>query len=152
MLRLISRRAYHSTVMDHFNKPRNVGSLDSSKSNVGTAVVGKAACGDVVKLQIEVDEETGKIKQAKFKTFGCGSAIASSSFATELITGKSVEEAMDIKNTDISSYLKLPPVKIHCSLLVEEAIKGALDDLNLKKSTNKAKEHLEPSNSSPTQV
>lgn len=130
-------RHYHETVHDHFNNPRNVGKLDKASPNVGTAVVGKAACGDVVQLQIQV--ENGIIKDAKFKTFGCGSAIASASYATELIKGKSAEEAASIRNTDISDYLKLPPVKIHCSLLVEEAVRNALDDYK-SKQTPKAKE------------
>jgi Fe-S cluster assembly scaffold IscU len=123
-------RAYHDTVHDHFNNPRNVGKLDKSDPSVGTAVVGKAACGDVVQLQIKV--ENGIIQDAKFKTFGCGSAIASASYATELIKGKSAEEASALRNTDISEYLKLPPVKIHCSLLVEEAVRNALDDYKSK--------------------
>jgi Fe-S cluster assembly scaffold IscU len=123
---------YHETVHDHFNNPRNVGKLDKLDPTVGTAVVGKAACGDVVQLQIKVEE--GIIKDAKFKTFGCGSAIASASYATELIKGKSAEEAAAIRNTDISDYLKLPPVKIHCSLLVEEAVRNALDDYKAKQA------------------
>merc|ERR1719163_2163858 len=114
-------RQYHEAVIDHFNKPRNVGKLDVKKKNVGTALVGKASCGDVIKLQIEVDEATGIVKDAKFKTFGCGSAIASSSLATEKLIGKPLSEAEGIKNEDISSELKLPPVKIHCSVLAEEA-------------------------------
>jgi nitrogen fixation NifU-like protein len=121
-------------VHDHFNNPRNVGKLDKTSPNVGTAVVGKAACGDVVQLQIQV--ENGIIKDAKFKTFGCGSAIASASYATELIKGKSADEASSIRNTDISDYLKLPPVKIHCSLLVEEAVRNALDDYKSKQIPN----------------
>merc|ERR1711970_933429 len=104
------------------SKPRNVGSLDKTKSNVGTGLVGKASCGDVIKLQVEVGDD-GVITDAKFKTFGCGSAIASSSLATEMIIGKPIDEAERLKNTDISSYLKLPPVKIHCSVLAEEAIR-----------------------------
>lgn len=125
-------RCYDEAVIDHFNKPRNVGSLDKDDPSVGTAFVGKASCGDVIKLQIKVNEETGKIEDAKFKTFGCGSAIASSSLATEMIKGKTTEEAMSFKNTDISGYLKLPPVKIHCSLLAEEAIHAAVTDYNEK--------------------
>ena len=123
-------RGYHETVHDHFNNPRNVGKLDKADPKVGTAVVGKAACGDVVQLQIKVED--GVIKDAKFKTFGCGSAIASASYATELIKGKTAEEAAALRNTDISEYLKLPPVKIHCSLLVEEAVRNALEDYNSK--------------------
>ena len=123
-------RAYHETVHDHFNNPRNVGKMDKSDPKVGTAIVGKAACGDVVQLQIKVED--GVITDAKFKTFGCGSAIASASYATELIKGKSADEASALRNTDISEYLKLPPVKIHCSLLVEEAVRNALDDYKSK--------------------
>ena len=123
-------RSYHETVHDHFNNPRNVGKMDKSDPKVGTAIVGKAACGDVVQLQIKVEE--GVITDAKFKTFGCGSAIASASYATELIKGKSADEAAALRNTDISDYLKLPPVKIHCSLLVEEAVRNALDDYKSK--------------------
>lgn len=123
-------RTYHETVHDHFNNPRNVGKMDKSDPQVGTAIVGKAACGDVVQLQIRVED--GVIKDAKFKTFGCGSAIASASYATELIKGKSADEASSLRNTDISEYLKLPPVKIHCSLLVEEAVQNALGDYKSK--------------------
>jgi Fe-S cluster assembly scaffold IscU len=136
--RLVSNRFYHDTVHDHFNNPRNVGKMDKSDPKVGTAIVGKAACGDVVQLQIKVED--GVIKDAKFKTFGCGSAIASASYATELIKGKSADEAAALKNTDISEYLKLPPVKIHCSLLVEEAVKNALDDYKSKQGSANAKE------------
>ena len=127
-------RVYHETVHDHFNNPRNVGKLDKSDPTVGTAIVGKAACGDVVQLQIQVED--GIIKDAKFKTFGCGSAIASASYATELIKGKSAAEASALRNTDISEYLKLPPVKIHCSLLVEEAVRNAIDDYKSKQTPN----------------
>lgn len=135
-----SQRFYDPKVHDHFNDPRNVGALDKSDPEVGTAFVGKASCGDVIKLQIKVNEETGLIEDAKFKTFGCGSAIASSSLATEMIMGKSVEEALGFKNTDISSHLKLPPVKIHCSLLAEEAIHAAVHDYQEKKKKNRGKE------------
>jgi nitrogen fixation NifU-like protein len=123
-------RSYHEAVLDHFRAPRNVGSLDKNDVNVGTALVGKASCGDVIKLQVEIRD--GVIQDAKFKAFGCGSAIASSSLATEMIVGKKVEEAYGLKNTDLSSHLKLPPVKIHCSVLAEEAIKGAIDDYQQK--------------------
>jgi len=123
-------------VIDHFNNPRNVGKLDGSKKNVGSALVGKASCGDVIKLQIEVDETSGKIKDAKFKTFGCGSAIASSSLATEMVMGKDIEEAAQLKNTDISNYLSLPPVKIHCSVLAEEAIQAAIEDYKKKQTSS----------------
>jgi len=130
----MQQRFYDPLVHDHFDKPRNVGALDKNDPGVGTAFVGKASCGDVIKLQIKVNEETGVIEDAKFKTFGCGSAIASSSLATELIKGKTTEEAMGFKNTDISGHLKLPPVKIHCSLLAEEAIHAAVSDYQDKKA------------------
>ncbi|XP_073696384.1 iron-sulfur cluster assembly enzyme b [Garra rufa] len=122
---------YHKKVVDHYENPRNVGSLDKNAKNVGTGLVGAPACGDVMKLQIEVDE-AGKIVDAKFKTFGCGSAIASSSLATEWVKGKSVGEALKIKNTEIAKELSLPPVKLHCSMLAEDAIKAALADYRLK--------------------
>ncbi|KAJ0013136.1 hypothetical protein NQD34_017470 [Periophthalmus magnuspinnatus] len=128
---IFSRCCYHVKVMDHYENPRNVGSLDKNSRNVGTGLVGAPACGDVMKLQIEVDDQ-GKIVDARFKTFGCGSAIASSSLATEWVKGKSVEEALTIKNTDIAKELCLPPVKLHCSMLAEDAIKAALDDYHLK--------------------
>ena len=114
--------AYHKNVLDHYENPRNVGSLDKKDPSVGTGLVGAPACGDVMKLQIKVNEETGKIDKAVFKTFGCGSAIASSSYATEILEGMDVEEATNIKNQDIAKHLKLPPVKLHCSMLAEEAI------------------------------
>lgn len=119
-------------MIDHFNQPRNVGKLDWKKSNVGSALVGKWSCGDVIKLQIEVDEETGIIKDAKFKTFGCGSWIWSSSLWTEMIMNKPIDEAEKLKNTDISSHLNLPPIKVHCSVLAEEAIQGAIEDYRKK--------------------
>ncbi|KAG1958998.1 iron-sulfur cluster assembly enzyme b [Pimephales promelas] len=122
---------YHIKVLDHYENPRNVGSLDKNAKNVGTGLVGAPACGDVMKLQIEVNE-AGKIVDAKFKTFGCGSAIASSSLATEWVKGKSVDEALQIKNTQIAKELRLPPVKLHCSMLAEDAIKAALADYCLK--------------------
>ncbi|XP_065106210.1 iron-sulfur cluster assembly enzyme b [Paramisgurnus dabryanus] len=125
------RSGYHEKVVDHYENPRNVGSLDKNAKNVGTGLVGAPACGDVMKLQIEVDEN-GKIVDAKFKTFGCGSAIASSSLATEWIKGKSVDEAQKIKNIEIAKELRLPPVKLHCSMLAEDAIKAALADYRLK--------------------
>lgn len=125
-------RSYHESVMDHFNKPRNVGKLDSKSKNVGTALVGKASCGDVIKLQIEVDPKTGNVINSKFKTFGCGSAIASSSLATEKLIGKPLSYAENLKNTDISKELNLPPVKIHCSVLAEEAIQEAIADYRRK--------------------
>ena len=123
--------AYSEKVLEHYEKPRNIGSLDSGDSSVGTALVGAPECGDVMKLQIKVDENE-KIIDAKFKTFGCGSAIASSSLATEWIKGKSVSEANTIRNVDIVEELSLPPVKIHCSVLAEDAIKGAIADYKSK--------------------
>jgi nitrogen fixation NifU-like protein len=123
--------AYSDKVIDHYNNPRNVGSLDKSRSTVGTGVVGAPECGDVMKLQIEVEGD--RIVDAKFKTFGCGSAIASSSLATEWIKGKTLDEAMAIKNTQIVEELSLPPVKIHCSVLAEDAIKSAIADYKAKK-------------------
>jgi len=123
--------AYSEKVMDHYEKPRNIGSLDSGSKSVGTALVGAPECGDVMKLQIEVDKDE-KIIDAKFKTFGCGSAIASSSLATEWVKGKSLDEAHTIQNTDIVEELSLPPVKIHCSVLAEDAIKRAIDDYRNK--------------------
>jgi nitrogen fixation NifU-like protein len=129
--------AYSPKVVDHFENPKNVGSLDAKKQNVGTGLVGAPECGDVMKLQVEIDDETQVIKDAKFKTFGCGSAIASSSLATEWLKGKTVEEALQIKNTQIVEELSLPPIKIHCSVLAEDAIKAAIADY-LKKSEEKA--------------
>ena len=126
-----SRRLYHENVIDHYENPRNVGSLDKKKKTVGTGLVGAPACGDVMKLQFEVDD-SGKIIDAKFKTFGCGSAIASSSVATEWLKGKTIEDCLTIKNTDIASHLKLPPVKLHCSMLAEDAIKAAVKDYQAK--------------------
>ncbi len=125
--------AYSDKVLDHYNNPRNVGSLDKSSPNVGTGMVGAPECGDVMKLQIQVNPTTGLIDEAKFKTFGCGSAIASSSLATEWLKGKTVDEALAIKNTDIVNELALPPVKIHCSVLAEDAIKAAISDYKTKK-------------------
>ena len=123
--------AYSDKVLDHYNNPRNVGSLDKADPSVGTGMVGAPECGDVMKLQIKVDR-TGVIEDAKFKTFGCGSAIASSSLATEWLRGKTVDEALAIRNTDIVNELSLPPVKIHCSVLAEDAIKAAIDDYRKK--------------------
>jgi len=125
--------AYSDKVIDHYNNPRNVGTLDKSKDNVGTGLVGAPECGDVMRLQIEVDEETGRIVDAKFKTFGCGSAIASSSLATEWIKGRTVDEALEIDNTQIVQELSLPPVKIHCSVLAEDAIRSAIEDYKTKR-------------------
>ena len=123
--------AYSDKVVDHFEKPRNVGSLDPTSDHVGTGLVGAPECGDVMKLQIEVNDE-GKISDARFKTFGCGSAIAASSLATEWVRGKTVDEAMELKNTEIVEELSLPPVKIHCSVLAEDAIKAAINDYKQK--------------------
>ena len=125
--------AYSDKVIDHYENPRNVGSLDKEADDVGTGLVGAPACGDVMKLQIKVDDQ-GVIQDAKFKTFGCGSAIASSSLVTEWVKGKTVEEAMQIKNTDVAQELNLPPVKIHCSVLAEDAIKAAVTDWQRKKA------------------
>ena len=124
--------AYSDKVIDHYNNPRNVGSLSKEDPNVGTGLVGAPECGDVMKLQIKVNEESGVIEDAKFKTFGCGSAIASSSLATEWVKGKTLGEALAIKNTDIVKELSLPPVKIHCSVLAEDAIKAAVTDWKKK--------------------
>jgi len=120
--------AYSEKVIDHYKDPRNVGSLDKKDTNVGTGLVGAPECGDVMKLQIQVNPETNEIVDAKFKTFGCGSAIASSSLATEWVKGKSIDQAMSIQNTEIVEELSLPPVKIHCSVLAEDAIKAAISD------------------------
>jgi len=124
--------AYSDKVIDHYNNPRNVGALPKEDPNVGTGLVGAPECGDVMKLQIKVNEESGVIEDAKFKTFGCGSAIASSSLATEWVKGKTLTEALAIKNTDIVKELSLPPVKIHCSVLAEDAIKAAITDWKKK--------------------
>ena len=126
--------AYSEKVIDHYENPRNVGSLDKEDPNVGTGMVGAPACGDVMKLQIKVDKK-GVIEEAKFKTYGCGSAIASSSLVTEWVKGKSVEDAAKIRNTEIASELSLPPVKIHCSILAEDAIKAAVEDYKKKSDT-----------------
>jgi nitrogen fixation protein NifU and related proteins len=124
--------AYSDKVIDHYNNPRNVGALPKEDPSVGTGLVGAPECGDVMKLQIKVNEESGVIEDAKFKTFGCGSAIASSSLATEWVKGKTLTEALAIKNTDIVKELSLPPVKIHCSVLAEDAIKAAIKDWKKK--------------------
>lgn len=123
--------AYSKKVIEHYEKPRNVGSFDESEKNVGTGLVGAPACGDVMKLQIKVNAD-GIIEEAKFKTFGCGSAIASSSLITEWVKGKSLEDVTKIKNSDVAEYLELPPVKIHCSVLAEDAIKSAIRDYQQK--------------------
>ena len=131
--------AYSDKVLDHYNNPRNVGSLDKSDPRVGTGMVGAPECGDVMKLQVKVDDATGIIEEAKFKTFGCGSAIASSSLATEWLKGKTVDEALQIKNTEIVTELSLPPVKIHCSVLAEDAIKAAIADYKKKQGASAEK-------------
>ncbi len=128
--------AYSEKVVDHYKNPRNVGSMDQSSSNVGTGIVGAPECGDVMKLQIEVDENE-RIVDAKFKTFGCGSAIASSSLATEWIKGRTLDEALDLKNTEIVTELALPPVKIHCSVLAEDAVRAAVIDARTKMAASK---------------
>jgi len=126
--------AYSTKVLDHYNNPRNVGSFDRADPNVGTGIVGAPECGDVMKLQIKVDPITGRIEDARFKTFGCGSAIASSSLATEWLKGKTIDEAKDIRNTSIVEELSLPPVKVHCSVLAEDAIKAAIKDYQDKQT------------------
>jgi nitrogen fixation NifU-like protein len=128
--------AYSNKVIDHYENPRNVGSLSKEDPNVGTGLVGAPECGDVMKLQVKVNPDTGVIDDAKFKTFGCGSAIASSSLATEWLKGKTVDQALAIKNTDIVTELSLPPVKIHCSVLAEDAIKAAINDYKKKQSSS----------------
>ena len=129
--------SYSDKVIDHYNHPRNVGSMDKSSTDVGTGLVGAPECGDVMKLQIKVNPETSVIEDAKFKTFGCGSAIASSSLATEWVKGKTIDEALAIKNTEIVKELALPPVKIHCSVLAEDAIRAAIGDWKKKQDATK---------------
>ena len=131
--------AYSNKVIDHYENPRNVGSLPKDDTNVGTGLVGAPECGDVMKLQVKVNPDTGVIDDAKFKTFGCGSAIASSSLATEWLKGKTVDQALAIKNTDIVAELSLPPVKIHCSVLAEDAIKAAVRDYQTKQGATEEK-------------
>jgi len=143
--------SYSDKVIDHYNHPRNVGTLDKGSAEVGTGLVGAPECGDVMRLQIKVNPETQVIEDAKFKTFGCGSAIASSSLATEWIKGKNVEDAMAIKNTDIVKELALPPVKIHCSVLAEDAIRAAIKDWKNKQGaaiSGQSAQH----NSQPTEA
>jgi nitrogen fixation NifU-like protein len=132
--------AYSDKVLEHYNHPRNVGSFDKTDPAVGTGMVGAPECGDLMKLQVKVDPTTGIIEDAKFKTFGCGSAIASSSLATEWLKGKTVDQALEIKNTDIVNELSLPPVKIHCSVLAEDAIKAAISDYKTKQGKPQAAE------------
>lgn len=144
-------RAYHERVIDHYENPRNVGKMDKNDPNVGTGIVGAPACGDVMKLQIRMNDD-GTVKEAVFKTFGCGSAIASSSFATEWVRGKTLEECSTIKNTDISSQLKLPPVKMHCSMLAEDAVKAAIKDLAAKRlKASQAQASAQPEQSAQAQ-
>jgi nitrogen fixation NifU-like protein len=135
--------AYSNKVIDHYENPRNVGSLPKDDTNVGTGLVGAPECGDVMKLQVKVNPDTGVIDDAKFKTFGCGSAIASSSLATEWLKGKTVDQALAIKNTDIVAELSLPPVKIHCSVLAEDAIKAAIADYKKKQGEAKGESTVE---------
>ncbi len=132
--------AYSEKIIDHYEHPRNVGSLDKTDPHVGTGVVGAPECGDVMKLQVKVNPETGIIEDAKFKTFGCGSAIASSSLATEMLKGMTVDEAMEIKNMQIVEELSLPPIKIHCSVLAEDAIKSAISDYKKKQASQRVEE------------
>jgi nitrogen fixation NifU-like protein len=132
--------AYSDKVVDHYNNPRNVGTLDKTAAEVGTGLVGAPECGDVMRLQIRVNPETNVIEEAKFKTFGCGSAIASSSLATEWIKGRTVDDALSIKNTDIVKELSLPPVKIHCSVLAEDAIRAAIGDWKKKNGVTETAE------------
>jgi len=140
--------AYSDKVLEHYSNPRNVGALDKADPNVGTGVVGAPECGDVMKLQLRISDD-GVVEDAKFKTFGCGSAIASSSYVTELVKGKTVDEVLEIKNTHIVQELSLPPVKIHCSVLAEDAIKAAIADYKKKQDESKgvkpAAEHAQPS-------
>ena len=131
--------AYSDKVLDHYSNPRNVGSMDKNSADVGTGLVGAPECGDVMKLQIKVNRQTNVIEDAKFKTFGCGSAIASSSLATEWVKGKTVDEALQIKNTEIVKELSLPPVKIHCSVLAEDAIRAAIHDWKKKQGATEEK-------------
>jgi nitrogen fixation NifU-like protein len=135
--------AYSDKVIDHYENPRNVGSFEKGDDTVGTGMVGAPACGDVMKLQIKVNPKTGRIEDAKFKTYGCGSAIASSSLVTEWVKGKSLDEALEIKNTNIAEELALPPVKIHCSILAEDAIKAAVQDYKSKARAGATKEAVQ---------
>ncbi|KAL3138794.1 iron-binding protein [Trebouxia sp. C0010 RCD-2024] len=143
-----SARLYHQNVIDHYEKPRNVGSFSKLDNSVGTGLVGAPACGDVMKLQIRVDEQ-GNITESCFKTFGCGSAIASSSVATEWVKGKSIDEVLTIKNSDIAKHLSLPPVKLHCSMLAEDAIKAAVKDVQAKRAKLAASQQQSSSHEQP---
>jgi len=138
----VQRRSYHEKVIDHYERPRNVGSMSKADADVGTGLVGAPACGDVMKLQIRVDPETQRIADVKFKTFGCGSAIASSSYLTELVQGMTLEEAGRIRNTEIAKELCLPPVKLHCSMLAEDAIKSAISNYYTKNPTQRPTTNL----------
>ena len=131
---LLNRRGYHQVLVDHYESPRNVGSLPKDDKNVGTGLVGAPACGDVMKLQMRVNDD-GVVEEAVFKTFGCGSAIASSSYTTEWLKGKHIDECATIKNADIAKHLKLPPVKLHCSMLAEDAVKAAIKDYEAKQAS-----------------
>jgi nitrogen fixation NifU-like protein len=142
---------YSDKVIDHFNNPRNVGSLDKNSARVGTGIVGAPECGDVMKLQIEVDND-GRIVDAKFKTFGCGSAIAASSLATEWLKGRTVEQATGLRNTDIASELSLPPVKIHCSVLAEDAVKAAIEDWKRKNGRSDSGPQPQPAGQEASQT
>lgn len=135
--------AYSEKVIEHYEKPRNVGTLDKEDPNVGTGLVGAPACGDVMRLQIRVNPETNVVEDAKFKTFGCGSAIASSSLVTEWVKGKTIDEALELKNSQIVEELNLPPVKIHCSVLAEDAIKSAIADFRKKQTASRSDETVE---------
>jgi nitrogen fixation NifU-like protein len=137
--------AYSEKVIEHYEKPRNVGTLDKEDPNVGTGLVGAPACGDVMRLQIRVNPETNVVEEAKFKTFGCGSAIASSSLVTEWVKGKTIDEAMSLKNSQIVEELNLPPVKIHCSVLAEDAIKSAIADFRKKQESRRQTAEPAPS-------
>lgn len=139
---------YHERVLEHNQKPRNVGSLDKNHPSVGTGVVGAPACGDVMKIQILIED--GVVKESRFKTFGCGSAIASSSYVTELIKNKTIDEVKQIKNSEIAKYLSLPPVKLHCSMLAEDAIKAAIKDYEAKKQLREAQQNQTTATASST--
>ncbi|CCU75371.1 unnamed protein product [Blumeria hordei] len=147
----IIRRQYHEKVLDHYSRPRNVGSMSKTDTDVGTGLVGAPACGDVMKLQIRVDPATKKISDVKFKTFGCGSAIASSSYLTELVRGMTLEEAGRVRNTEIAKELCLPPVKLHCSMLAEDAIKSAISNYYTK-NPNASPTNLSGTSPKPTQI
>ena len=136
LIKIFTRTKYSKILIDHYEKPRNIGSFDKTLQNIGTGLVGAPACGDVMKLQIKVNVETNIIEDAVFKTFGCGSAIASSSYASEVIKNMSIDEAKNLTNKTIAQHLKLPPVKLHCSMLAEDAIKAAVNDYKSKNTKN----------------